>query len=111
MEKKWLVSLKPVTIGFNNSNADTAFHWEGEQTKRKMLPMMAGKPFSNFIETLGRLCSPKEGEVKDQLWILQPGSGLDKRQATLQLCIRAEGQQTVKPAIIFRGKGNISTEE
>ena len=47
----------------------------------------------------------------NQVWILQPGFGLDKRQATLQLCIRAEGQQTVKPAIIFRGKGNISTEE
>ena len=43
----------------------------------------------------------------NQVWISQPGSGLDKRQATLQLCIRAEGQQTVKPAIIFRGKGNI----
>ena len=47
----------------------------------------------------------------NQVWISQPGSGLDKRQATLQLCIRAEGQQTVKLAIIFRGKGNISTEE
>lgn len=47
----------------------------------------------------------------NQIWISQPGSGLDKRQATLQLCIRTEGQQTVKPAIIFRGKGNISTEE
>ena len=47
----------------------------------------------------------------NQVWISQSGSGLGKRQATLQLCIRAEGQQTVKPAIIFRGKGNISTEE
>ena len=47
----------------------------------------------------------------NQVWISQPGSGLDKRQATLQLCIRAEGQQTVKPAIIFRGRGNIPTEE
>ena len=46
-----------------------------------------------------------------QVWVSQPGSGLHKRQATLQLCITAEGKQTVKPAIIFRGKGNVSTEE
>ena len=45
------------------------------------------------------------------MWVSQPSSGLDKRQATLQLCIRAEGQQSVKPAIVFRGKGNVSTEE
>lgn len=29
----------------------------------------------------------------------------------LQLWIRAEGWQTVKPAIIFRGKGNVSTSD
>ena len=40
-----------------------------------------------------------------QIWVSQPGSGLDKRKATLQLCTRAEGKQTVQPAIVFRGKG------
>ena len=33
------------------------------------------------------------------------GSGLDKRQATLQLTIRAEGPQVVRLGIIFRGTG------
>ena len=46
-----------------------------------------------------------------QIWVSHPGSGLDKRQATLLLCIRAEGRQTVKPAIVFRGKGNVSTQK
>ena len=46
-----------------------------------------------------------------QIWISQPQSGLEKRQATLQLCIRGEGEQTIKPAIIFRGKGNVSLQE
>ena len=46
-----------------------------------------------------------------QVWVSQPSSGLDKRQATLQLCIRAEGDQHVKPAIVFRGKGNVSSAE
>ena len=40
-----------------------------------------------------------------QIWVSQPGSGLDKRQATLQLCIRAEGRQTVKPAMYFEVRG------
>jgi len=43
-----------------------------------MLPMMAGRQFSNFIEALGRLCSPKEGEVKDQLWIIHMVDGLPR---------------------------------
>jgi hypothetical protein len=30
---------------------------------------------------------------------------LDKRQASIQLCIRAEGQQLVRVGIIFRGRG------
>ena len=42
-----------------------------------------------------------------QVWVSQPSTGLDKRQATLQLCIRAEGEQNVKPALVFRGKGNV----
>ena len=46
-----------------------------------------------------------------QVWISQPSLGLDKRQATLQLCIRAEGDQNVKPALVFRGKGNVTLLE
>lgn len=52
-----------------------------------------------------------EMKGSEQVWVSQPSSGLDKRQATLQLCIRAEGQQSVKPGIVFRGKGKVSTEE
>ena len=40
-----------------------------------------------------------------QCRIAQPGDGLDKRQATVHLTIRAEGEQIVKPVIVFRGFG------
>jgi len=33
------------------------------------------------------------------------GSGLDKRQASIQVCLRAEGEQVVRVALIFRGTG------
>eukprot|EP00794_Sanderia_malayensis_P021199 gene21199-23281_t len=46
-----------------------------------------------------------------QIWVSQPSSGLDKRQATLQLCIHASGEQNIKPGIVFRGKGNVTNEE
>ena len=46
-----------------------------------------------------------------QVWVSQPSSGLDKQQATLHLCITASAAQTVKPAILCRGKGNITCEE
>ena len=42
------------------------------------------------------------------VWVAQPSSGLDKRQATLQLIICAEGEQTVKPTAVFRGAGKVS---
>ena len=46
-----------------------------------------------------------------QVWVSQPTSGLEKRQATLQLCIRGNGPQTVKPATVFREKGNVTLGE
>ena len=48
-----------------------------------------------------------------RVWTIQPGNGLDKRQATLILAIAAEGEQP-RPAIIFRNSSNgegLSAEE
>ena len=45
-----------------------------------------------------------------RVWVAQPGSGLDKRQATLQMCFGPKGLS--KPALIFRGTGKrISKDE
>ena len=43
-----------------------------------------------------------ELEGTKNVWLLQIGSGLDKRQCTLQLCVRALGRQPV-PTLVFRG--------
>lgn len=45
-----------------------------------------------------------------KVWISQPGAGLEKRQCTLQICIRAEGEQP-RIAVIFRGKGFVGQDE
>ena len=44
-----------------------------------------------------------------RVWIAQPGGDLDKRQATLQLCVRALGVQPF-PVLIFRGQPSHSPE-
>jgi hypothetical protein len=43
-------------------------------------------------------------------YIFQPPGDLDKRQASVQLCIRAEGDQIVRPALILRGTGMRMTQ-
>lgn len=43
-------------------------------------------------------------------WISQPGSGLDKRQCSLQVMFRSEGKQPAV-SVIFRGKGLRITQE
>ena len=46
-----------------------------------------------------------------KVWISQPGSGLDKRQCTLQICFRPTGEQP-RLGVIFRGTGKrISQDE
>ena len=51
-------------------------------------------------------------QIGEPVFIFQPaGSGLDKRQATIQLCIRAEGNEGVRIALIFRGIGKRLRQE
>jgi len=46
------------------------------------------------------------------VWVKSSGSGLDKRQATVQLTVFVDGIRRVQPLIVFRGKGlRISQKE
>ena len=50
-------------------------------------------------------------DVKE-VWAQSGQSGLDKRQATVQLIVSADVVDRVRTAVIFRGKGlRISTKE
>ena len=54
-------------------------------------------------------CDPRTIEFIGckRVWIKQPGSGLDKRQCSLQLLIRPMGVQP-KPCLIFRGAAKMN---
>ena len=54
---------------------------------------------------------PDKNESRQhKVWISQPGAGLEKRQCSLQIVFRPEGQQP-RIAIVFRGKGFITEDE
>ena len=39
------------------------------------------------------------------VWLKSQGSGLDKRQVTVQLTIHADGEPRTRPLVIFKGTG------
>jgi hypothetical protein len=45
------------------------------------------------------------------VWVKETKSGWDKRQASLVLCVFADGVNRVPPMIIFHGKGNVLIRE
>ena len=64
-----------------------------------------------FVVDAKRTYEQIEYKHTGKIWIAQPSSGLDKRQCTLQIVTRAEGEQP-RIAIIFRGQGKrISLDE
>ena len=44
-------------------------------------------------------------EGSSEVWCATHGSGLDKKQCSVQLTIFANGKRRVKPLVIFWGKG------
>ena len=62
-------------------------------------------PFAIDTKRTYEHIEPKKTENRHKkIWVSQPGSGLEKRQCTLQICFRPEGQQP-RVCIIFRGLG------
>lgn len=59
-----------------------------------------------FSRDTGRTMNPVGSHCK---WL--PSVGDDKRFCSLQLCIRAGGEQVVRPWLLFRGQGCNVTEE
>ena len=89
---RWLRALQRSGVQrcpiYGRFPADHMFHMD-----QSPLPFVL---FSNrSLNSIGKPC-----------FIRMPyGSGLDKRMATIQLCLRAAGEQIVRIAIVFRGKG------
>merc|ERR1719265_1113284 len=70
--------------------------------------------FKSFMECYGHFPLPNRFGVDqvplemkrtaDPIHIRQPKKAIDKRQATIQVCVRVKGEQIVKPTLIFRNE-------
>ena len=68
-------------------------------------------PFAFSSKRTYHLFNEVTDQHKEKVWISQPGSGLDKRQCTVQICFCPTGPHQ-KLAIIFRGTSKrISDDE
>ena len=61
-------------------------------------------PFTIDNKRTYQMYEPGANQNKTKVWISQPGSGLDKRRCTLQICFCPDGQLP-EIDIVFRGKG------
>ena len=84
----------------NPTNYDSK--WGGFLPKQRLNVDQSPLPF--VVNSKKTYEFVEKGDKYHNTWISQPGSGLDKRQCTMQLMFRPEGNQP-KLGIIFRGKG------
>lgn len=108
---KWHSNLREKLIKSGSGKPTYDKKWGHFPQKKKINVDQIPLPFVVQSKRTYKIPMSKEKKQRDhRVWVAQPGSGLDKRQATLQICFSPEGM--VKPALIFRGKGKrISQDE
>ena len=108
--KKWHATYREKCIRTGEDNSSYQSKWGRFKPIERLnidqsplLFVVHGKKAYEYI--------PAGEESSHNTWISQPGSGLDKRQCSLQIMFRPEGVQP-KLAVIFQGQGlRISEDE
>ena len=100
---KWHATLRERVI---RSGKDTTYNekWGRFLPEQRFNVDQSPLPFCVNMKKTYHKFDEGKSHRHDKVWISQPGSGLDKRQCTLQVCFRPTGVQP-KLAIIFRGTG------
>ena len=84
--------------------------WERFTPERRFSVDQVPMPFAIDSKTTYKVNLSKAEKGDHGVWVANPGSGLDKPQCTLQVCISPESK--VRIASIFRGSGKrISGDE
>ena len=98
---------KCIRTNFEDSSCDEK--WGNFKPDERINVDQSPLPFVVNSKKTYEFIPPGEG-VSHNTWISQPGSGLDKRQCSLQVAFRYKGEQP-RLAVIFRGKGKRITQE
>ena len=108
--KQWHTTTRERLIR-TAANSDTFSAKRGSFTPENRLNVdQTPCPFAFNTKRTYHLFEKGTDQHKEKVWISQPGSGLDKRQCTLQVCFRPSGPQP-KLTIIFRGAGKRITDD
>ena len=108
--KQWHTTTRERLIR-TAANSDTfSAKWESFTPENRLNVDQTPCPFAFNTKRTYHLFEKGTDQHKEKVWISQPGSGLDKRQCTLQVCFRPSGPQP-KLAIIFRGAGKRITDD
>ena len=107
--KKWHATYreKCIRTGLDENNYDPK--WGRYKSSQRLNVDQSPLPFVVHGKKTYEYIPKGEGSMHNT-WISQPGSGLEKRQCSLQIMFRPEGQQP-KLAIIFRGQGKRISED
>ncbi|XP_065664823.1 uncharacterized protein LOC136086454 [Hydra vulgaris] len=98
---KWHSNLREKLIKSGSGKPTYDKKWGRFPLKKRINVDQIPLPFVVESKQTYKIPISKGNERRDhRVWVAQPGSGLDKRQATLQICFSPE--EMVKPALIFR---------
>ena len=107
---KWHSEIREglVKTGSNLPSYDAK--WGRYKPKQRFNVDQVPLPFAIDRKTTYEEPVSKEQRKDHKVWVAQPGSGLEKRQCSLQVCFSPVKDQC-RIAVVFRGKGNISQDE
>lgn len=107
--KKWHATYRERCIRSNSHALDFDEKWGAFKPSERLNVDQSPLPFVINVKKTYDYVEP--GKSKEHnTWISQPGSGLEKRQCSLQVMIRGDGKQP-RLAVVFRGKGNVKPHE
>ena len=101
--KEWHATTRErlIRTGFNDNYDDK---WGRVSSEQRFNVDQSPCPFALNLKRTYHVFEDCADQHQDKVWISQPGSGLDKRQCSLQICVRPTGIQP-RLCIVFRGKG------
>lgn len=107
---KWHSTLREGLVKSRSNSTTYNSKWDRFLPDRRLNVDQVPLPFAIDKSKTYILPVPTSERRDYRTWVSTSGSGLDKRQCTLQICF-SPGNTKIKIAIIFRGKGKRITDD
>ena len=101
--KQWHFNFREKVVKSKRNNENFDPKWGRFRPERRFNVDQVPLPFVMDCRTTYEV---GKKDRFDKVWVSTPGSGLDKRQCTLQVLVSSEDNSHIRTDIIFRGKQN-----